>query len=312
MGFLGRKINTNRVQKEIQAALQEAAQSLPVDTSFEEDRAAFQNSYAKHGYDYSVQLFDQILQKWDLRLTKKGRANLCRIMGGIAVLDNRFDQGQTYYDQALAYMPNNHSIMIDKAEGFMAQGDLAQAREYFRQAFHAKQDIHTSAKYAELLFLTGEQLTNIAPFVKPFLGQVVSTFEPKRSEAIILALHLMALESPAEQASQYEYIVKHNSFKNPSLVLGKITDVVQLWNGLDRDLAAKSIATQKASSRFNVSVSSVSAQPCQIKADEIDSLTAAILRAYRSATDIFTDPFDRRPASREVVRAAGGRGPNWC
>jgi hypothetical protein len=155
--------------------------------------------------------------------------------------------------------------------------------------------------------LAGEKDELIKTMINPVLGQSISIPVPTRSELTIITLHLLTCTDPKARQS-YEFMMRNAAFRNPQGVLNKIRELAKLWSQVDRGEAMRWMSSDRL--RRGVGrehgLSEARKQESPMKEEELDSFTKKILRAYKGANDLFTDPNDRRPVSRDAARAAGG------
>jgi tetratricopeptide (TPR) repeat protein len=196
MFYLDPKFNTKLLQREMDKTFREAAMHVPDDSTFEDDLQALRALYKESGYAKARMKFESISSKWAGHMSPQEQVKLLKTIAKIAAVDTKFDQAQQFYLDALGVQSNNASLMLSKAECYMAEGDIAEARSWFRRAFFIRQDVHTAAKYGELLYLAGEKDELIKTMINPVLGQSISIPVPTRSELTIITLHLLTCTDP--------------------------------------------------------------------------------------------------------------------
>ena len=306
MFYLDPKFNTKSLQREMDKVFQEAAMHAPDDSTFEDDLRALRALYKESGYTKARMKFESIASKWASHMSPQEQVKLLKTIARIAAVDTKFDHAQQFYLDALGVQPQNASLMLSKAECYLAEGDIAEARSWFRRAFFTRQDVHTAAKYGELLYLAGEKDDIIKTIINPMLGHSISTPTPTRSEVTIITLHLLT-RSDLKSRQSYEFMMQQAAFKNPQSVLNKIRDLAKLWSQVDRGEAMRWMSADRL--RRGVGREhglSEARKPESMKEEELDSFAKKILRAYKGANDLFTDPNERRPVSRDAARATGG------
>jgi tetratricopeptide (TPR) repeat protein len=305
MFYLDPKFDTKSLQREMDRAFHAAAMRVPDDSTFDLDLRALRALYKESGYAKARTKFEAISSKWASHMSPQEQVKLLKTIARIAAVDTKFDQAQQFYLDALGVQPKNVSLMLSKAECYMAEGNIAEARSWFRRAFYTRQDINTAAKYGELLYLAGEGDEIIKTIINPVLGHSISTPIPTRSEVTIITLHLLT-RSDSKSRQSYEFMMQQAAFKNPQSVLNKIRDLAKLWSAIDRAEAMRWMASDRIKRGFGREhgLSEMKREDV-MKEEQLDAFSRKILRAYKGSNDLFTDPHERRPVNRDAARAAG-------
>lgn len=306
MFYLGKHIDTKAISREMAEVSREASMYLNPDTAFPDDLKTLRDAYQQDGFVHALYKYDALLDKWQARLSSEGKAKLHKTMGSIAASEGQLTEAQKYFNQAIEAQPDNASVAIEMAECFMASGDVSSAQDWFRRAFVNKQNVHTAAKYAEILYLSDANRNAIQLIVQPFLGQSLSESKPMRSEIVVLTLHMLLEEDMHQQARFFEFIKRRNQFSDPEGAIGKIAAVTEMWGAVNRERDQQVLAQDRFSKRFNKQVNLPHSEEGGAQSDDVmDPLAAKILKAYKAAEHIFNDPFYREAASRTAHHAAG-------
>ncbi len=232
----GKNFDVEKFQEQMNAAADSGL--IFAETTIESDIYAVRNAYKLNGFSYFLTVAEQAVRKWNRENASTAEhVKLLKTIADALTSQSKFDQAQRYYDEALG-IKKSSSLFISKAECYVAAEDIDSSVPWFRKAFVEKQDVHTAAKYAEILYLTGEDKKVVNAIISPFLESSLKKPIPSRSEAVILSLSI-ACSSVEKISQKWIFIQNNNGFNNSNSTIEKIKKLIKHFVGFDDEYLTK-------------------------------------------------------------------------